>query len=592
MAQFDRALDTVMDASMTRMDGFEPETPSHRPPPPAYGSPSSSSPSHAAVHSHAHSQPAAHSYGVPARDDSDSLLSLIARERDELASHADMLRREVDEMRARAARSTAPRELAELREQLGQREREIKRLKDSNVARERLLVEARERADRLSHERGIIEQRLALRERNALEWEGRISALSADLDAERRRTASAAEAFASERDEARRLLEQAQTQLAFDRNRAVREQAALREQVNSLEASRREFELSQTARFAELTGEVAVAREALVRRERELREESEARLVKALDERTHDLGARHQVDLARAAGAASGREFALHETYSEKLRALAIEHAREFDDMFAANGALGLEVERARVQGLADAEAALARLEGRLAGERFAHAERMDDQLRKHSVESLEMQREAQSRMNTLLDELEIANGQLAQQLESATSRHAAELAASSARHAAELAASSARHVGELEAVRVGATAQRATRESLESRVQELEKRVRESSLQRDQLAERLAQAMARLGTARKSAGNETTQIAQEAKKLATLVGELTFAVVEQTALRSAAEHQRAKPTAFDVDDALSRVAERVPDDVAEQLWSSRDRLLESLGAKIDAADA
>src|SRR5688572_24530605 len=91
------------------------------------------------------------------------------RERDQLVAELTRMRRE-SEMPPRLRREygdfRAPNSAGfsgttELREALEQREREIRKLKDSNVAREKLLVDAREKIAALTEQKSMLETRQA-----------------------------------------------------------------------------------------------------------------------------------------------------------------------------------------------------------------------------------------------------------------------------------------------------------------------------------------------------------------------------------------------------------------------------------------------
>lgn len=58
---------------------------------------------------------------------------------------------------------------------------------------------------------------------------------------------------------------------------------------------------------------------------------------------------------------------------------------------------------------------------------------------------------------------------------------------------------------------------------------------------------------------------------------------ELSLTLVVQGAYLSALEHRRARPNEHDIDEALATVADNVPEDVAERLWSARDALITRL---------
>jgi hypothetical protein len=71
-----------------------------------------------------------------------------------------------------------------------------------------------------------------------------------------------------------------------------------------------------------------------------------------------------------------------------------------------------------------------------------------------------------------------------------------------------------------------------------------------------------------------------------EVRQLEALVGELSVALVVQGAFLAALRHRRARPTVADVDEALASVAENVPEDVADSLWTARASLLARLRAE------
>src|SRR5262249_12097386 len=122
----------------------------------------------------------------------------VARERDELAEEVtrarregggtQRLRRELGEARARPARrSLGPREGMELRAAVDLRDREIRRLKDGNVSRERLLGDARDRIASLMHDKAGLEGRLVARERSAADLESRLAVVQGEIGNEKKR---------------------------------------------------------------------------------------------------------------------------------------------------------------------------------------------------------------------------------------------------------------------------------------------------------------------------------------------------------------------------------------------------------------------
>lgn len=68
--------------------------------------------------------------------------------------------------------------------------------------------------------------------------------------------------------------------------------------------------------------------------------------------------------------------------------------------------------------------------------------------------------------------------------------------------------------------------------------------------------------------------------IVSQVRLLTTLVSKLTVTLVIQGAHLSALRNGRPVPTAWDVDEAISDVEDRVPSDVADALWAGRDALL------------
>ena len=72
-------------------------------------------------------------------------------------------------------------------------------------------------------------------------------------------------------------------------------------------------------------------------------------------------------------------------------------------------------------------------------------------------------------------------------------------------------------------------------------------------------------------------------ELLSEVRKLMSLVGELTMTLVIQGAYVNAMKNRRARPNENDVDDAISTVAENVPEPVVEGLWGARDVLVERI---------
>jgi hypothetical protein len=218
-------------------------------------------------------------------------LSRLLRERDALAAEvsrlrregeqAQLLRRQLEEARARVARGggVTTREVLELRESVEQREQEVRRLKEANIARERLLIETREKLDVVMHEKAAVEGRLATRDRAYAEHDSRMAALQGELLAERRRG-----------EEARQALTALQAQLAT----AEMEREAAREGGRAgAEFARREAQATEEAlqrthamalarlqsEHAAWRAEAEATREALTRQLEAQRLELQAELV-------------------------------------------------------------------------------------------------------------------------------------------------------------------------------------------------------------------------------------------------------------------------------------------------------------------------
>jgi chromosome segregation ATPase len=120
-------------------------------------------------------------------------------------------------------------------------------------------------------------------------------------------------------------------------------------------------------------------------------------------------------------------------------------------------------------------------------------------------------------------------------------------------------------------------------REAQASRAGELEslrKSLAETANYRDQYARRLATAMEQVRVVSAQAREEAEVFSRELRGLGALVGRLTSQLIVQGASLSAQRSGRGRPDPHDIDEAISQIADDVPETVSDELWAARDALL------------
>ncbi len=93
-------------------------------------------------------------------------------------------------------------------------------------------------------------------------------------------------------------------------------------------------------------------------------------------------------------------------------------------------------------------------------------------------------------------------------------------------------------------------------------------------------MTRRLSEAVERLRVVTESAQRDADAMGLEIRRLTALVGRLTARVVVQSARTTAFARGAASPEGDDLDDAITRIADDLPDAVATALWDARDELL------------
>ena len=565
-------------------------------------------------------------------------LRLVLRQRDEAAAEAQRLRREL-EVQQRAQREYeevtrggdgTSRRLALLREALVRKDQEILSLRTHQVTRERALHEVREHNKRAERARVELEARLRDREGVFAAIEQERARLTEALESARREREQAAatlhhvdqnaqgwrqgyEQLVRERDDAQRALEATRSRLMEleSRNESVsaerqrmsdlhaRDVAALRAEMRGaheaelgilrqdvqqltsrLEAQReshaialRNAEDDYNEERAELEAELARVRAEADVTTRSLREELSAALQSAR-EGAQILGV--ALDEARAALGArvrAHREATFH--HAESLRLHGMAWTLERADWEARVGAFGADQ--------ADTLDAFAGLRDAYAAMTEAHAA------------MTEARDQAEVRRDALAAELAAAHAAS----EAAQSRLQAQL--DQARQAAEQASDAARAEiqGELAQAREALVAAASTRDDLEreleatrealgsyavesaARVEAAEQQAADLRVYRDRYARRLAVAMSEIERISSGATAEVTALAGEVRQLSGAVGRLTARLVLESAHATARLMGRTLPEAGDVDEAISLLADEVPDCVAQTLWAHRDELFQ-----------
>ena len=96
----------------------------------------------------------------------------------------------------------------------------------------------------------------------------------------------------------------------------------------------------------------------------------------------------------------------------------------------------------------------------------------------------------------------------------------------------------------------------------------------------RERMTRRLSEAVERLRVVTEAAQRDADAMGAEIRRLTALVGRLTARVVVQSARTTAVARGAMSPEGEDLDDAITRIADDLPDPVATALWDARDELL------------
>ncbi|MBL8677747.1 MAG: hypothetical protein JNK05_01165 [Myxococcales bacterium] len=540
----------------------------------------------------------------------------------ELAQRAvterDALRGEVVRLREALARSEAnqrrgqssSRELAELREAVDLREREVRRLKDANVARERLLVDARTRLDEALHARAAAVSRMETRERAALDAEARLERAARDAEA-KLETALADAASWKSKFEA----------IGSELHRALASERAL---TGSFEDAR--LRLSDAERtIATLRAELADTRQALS----DLGDNA-TRAEEANRDRVERLEREHARYLARVAeredALSEGRERGLRFAAAESLHDARAQWQQERAQLIEEIKNAIADSERVREEHQLDLvawkqrntlerEHGEAALDGCARGYRFKIAEVTRELEVERASRMCEATRQGQA-LNALRESHEFAiaaiRARLAREQERAKRLEDEADESASVRDAAAVIV--AEHVrgleAELEAERAfneqcladtrtiesvrdeAAVAIAAVIAGLEAKIERLEQErgqirraLDECDATRETLAQATVESAQRAVEARSKHEALEREYEQHTRQMAELVGILTRATVEQHAIAGALKHGRVLPTMADVDAALVSVGRRVPPTMAEQLWTARDAIAAAIFA-------
>ncbi|MDP3279037.1 MAG: hypothetical protein Q8Q09_27840 [Deltaproteobacteria bacterium] len=569
-----------------------------------------------------------------------------AAERDGLRSEIHRIREAFARLESQSRMGKTPsRETAELRETLELRDREVRRLKDANIARERLLTDARNRLDEALHQRAAAVAKLDLRERGVSAIESALEEHKHELLHTRRRVAQLEielhRAVQSERglsamledtrgqlSEARQSLETLHSELSDTRealtmsnDAAVSREEALRAERARLDAQRAEEILVEMERREELSAEL----EALsVRHVHELAlsesraEESLEVTRKEANERLAALCAHAKEDLAAAhVGYSRGLQFALHEQTESALaarEALCAWHAGELlgqrfalqervvserDQHTATRARFMLELnamtqdcDRMVEEHALTRSELTATLEGTTRGLAFVRAETQSEVASERALRMAEATRHGQA-MNALREAHERS---LCDQDESS------EFAATALRTRIARETERARKLeGELEAsaqhrdqcaelVAAWLTARDESIAYLQADRAELRALYEEADAVRERLAQASVDAAKQARGARERAESAERQLLERTQAISATVGILTRVTVEQHAVAGALRHKRALPTMADVDAAIAAVTQRVPEEIGEELWLARDAIAAAIfaGPSID----
>ncbi|MBL8604746.1 MAG: hypothetical protein JNK72_22660 [Myxococcales bacterium] len=492
------------------------------------------------------------------------------------------------------------RRLTLLRNALVQKDQEILSLRTHQVSRERNLQELRDLARRSERERAELEARL--RDRDGV---------FAAIEQERARLTQALESARREREQATATLLQADQSVTGWRDahsESLRQRdealaalaalqashAALGARVEALVAEKQRASEQQGREAAALRAEVKAAQEAetgLLRQEviqlharLEGLKEASAIARRSTDDDHAEVVANLEAELAATKAereSALGRVRALEDELKAGRGAVrdARFWMREAERWVTQRKATLVELSThemlwaelaARDAALAAREVEVARLQGKMLGLRHEIVDTRHElaELRAAAVRSLKIADETRAEAEVQLDQL---------------------------RGEAELRIDQLRAEGDNDRAAAGELRERveglereleATREALgsyaiesASRIEAAERQAADLRVYRDRYAQRLATAMREIKRISTGATAESHQLAVELKTLSGTVGRLTARLVIEAARAAAFEAGRETPLAQDVDEAITRVAEELPECVSEQLWGARGAL-------------
>jgi hypothetical protein len=499
-----------------------------------------------------------------------ALIELAQRavaERDALRGEVVRLRDALtkSEANARRGQGSSTREVAELREGLELREREVRRLKDANVARERLLVDARIKLDEAMGARQAAVVRMEVRDRAASEAEAQRDVAVTDAQSWRKKfeavDSELSRALASERaltvtnDDARLQLAEAERTIVTLRAELAETRQALCE-LDAI-ASRREIE-----HRAELA---------------------------AIEER-------HRAELAtieqRTSGEREGRELALRYVASERLEreryeweqaraAMRAELRASLDDADRLREEHALDMHAWKARNTAEREAGEAAVEGCVKGAAFRYAELARELELERAARMCEASRQGQA-MNAVREANEFAVSALRARVarEQERAKRADDELAELCLVRDEAAAAIADVLATLEA----------KIERLEGERGLLRSMFDECDATREALAQHAVAASQRANEARAKVEELEREFERQTRQMAELVGVLTRTTVEQHAIAGALKRGRVLPTMADVDAALVAVSRRVPEHMSSVLWGARDAIASAVFAGPEAA--
>lgn len=543
-----------------------------------------------------------------------------------------------------AGADSASRRTALLRDALTRKDQEILALKGQIAARERAAQEAREVAERHRRERAELDDRLraaALVDQERAQLARSLDAARRDAaqtaaalvaaDGVVAEWRAALETVSRERDEARRQgaelhrtaqeLRTAWESVEQERRRAAEvhalEVAALRAQhAAALEQQRDAYErlLAEAAQRTDAVRDshTLSLREAAEAHAQEIAAERAARL-RAEESAAAVLARRDEVERRNAEAERKLAELdRVHEGYAREIDALRAAHARDLDQLDAARDAA---MEAAREDAREDARAELLHemaslrtvLEERdalsaeldVTRDRCAQLEALctaaEESARDALAQAAHQEARARAEIAEAVARAETLRAREVAALRDNSEAAVGELIEAHASALAELSEASATAVAELRE-RVAAEAARAdglhddlqrTREALGTyaadcaeRLDAAERVSAEARGYRERMTRRLSEAVERLRVVTETAQRDADAMGAEIRRLTALVGRLTARVVVQSARTTAIARGAMAPEGDDLDDAITRIADDLPDPVATALWDARDELL------------